>query len=85
MAAAKHRVGGSAMMLSKGVGIRAGGKPVSMYQRPERPGNHWRDCLEYLVGCAAPASCENIALPGAEAARSSRARKQHTQADLKRS
>jgi phage terminase large subunit GpA-like protein len=36
VAAVKHKVGGSAMMLSKGVGIRAGGKPVSMYQR--RPG-----------------------------------------------
>ena len=36
MAAVKHKVGGSAMMLSKGVGVRAGGKPVSMYQR--RPG-----------------------------------------------
>ncbi|MFW6159501.1 MAG: terminase gpA endonuclease subunit, partial [Planctomycetota bacterium] len=36
VAAVKHKVGGSAMMLSKGVGIKAGGKPVSMYQR--RPG-----------------------------------------------
>jgi hypothetical protein len=36
VAAVKHKAGGSAMMLSKGVGIRAGGKPISMYQR--RPG-----------------------------------------------
>ena len=39
----KHICGGSAMMLSKGVGIRAGNKPISMYQR--RPGwtigHHW--------------------------------------------
>ena len=36
VAAVKHKVGGSAMVLSKGVGIKAGGKPISMYQR--RPG-----------------------------------------------
>jgi phage terminase large subunit GpA-like protein len=34
--AVKHKVGGSAMMLSKGVGIRAGRKPMSTYAR--RPG-----------------------------------------------
>ena len=42
-AAVKHKAGGTAMWLSKGVGIRAGSKPVSMYQR--RPGwtlgHHW--------------------------------------------
>lgn len=36
VAAVKHKAGGSAMMLSKGVGIRAGSKPISMYKR--RPG-----------------------------------------------
>ena len=36
VAAVKHKAGGSAMMLSKGVGLRAGSKPISMYQR--RPG-----------------------------------------------
>lgn len=36
VAAVKHKAGGTAMMLSKGVGIKAGSKPVSMYQR--RPG-----------------------------------------------
>jgi len=50
-------------------------------QRPERPDNHWLDCL---VGCAAAASYESIPLPGAEAARSSRGRKRYTQADLAR-
>ena len=39
----QHKSGGSAMMLSKGVGIRAGNKPISTYQR--RPGwtigHHW--------------------------------------------
>ena len=43
VAAVKHKVGGAAMMLSKGVGIRAGSRPISMYQR--RPGwvigHHW--------------------------------------------
>ena len=57
------------------------------HRRPQivdhhRVRNHWFDCI---VGCAAAASCENIAPPGAEAARSSRARKRYTQADLKRS
>lgn len=33
VAAVQHKVGGAAMMLSKGVGIRAGNKPISMYQR----------------------------------------------------
>jgi hypothetical protein len=36
VAAIKHKAGGSAMMLSKGVGIRAGSRPISMYQR--KPG-----------------------------------------------
>jgi len=36
VAAAKHKVGGSCVMLSKGVGIKAGRKPMSAYQR--RPG-----------------------------------------------
>ena len=36
VAAAKHKAGGAAMMLSKGVGIKAGRKPMSTYQR--RPG-----------------------------------------------
>ena len=36
VAAVKHKVGGAAMMLSKGVGIRAGRKPMSSY--PRRPG-----------------------------------------------
>jgi hypothetical protein len=36
VAAVKHKVGGSPMMLSKGVGIKAGRKPMSSYAR--RPG-----------------------------------------------
>ena len=34
--AVKHKVGGATMMLSKGIGLRAASKPISMYQR--RPG-----------------------------------------------
>ena len=43
VAAVKHKVGGSAMMLSKGVGIRAGNKPMSSYiRRPgEKIGYYW--------------------------------------------
>lgn len=43
VAAVKFKVGGSVMMLSKGVGIRAGNRPIAQYQR--RPGwkigHHW--------------------------------------------
>jgi len=35
-AAVKHRAGGAAMVLSRGVGIKAGNRPISMYQR--KPG-----------------------------------------------
>lgn len=43
IAAVKHKVGGSVMMLSKGVGIRAGSRPMSAYKRKagERYGEHW--------------------------------------------
>jgi hypothetical protein len=43
VAAVKHKAGGSAMMLYKGLGIRAGSKPMSSYaRRPgERIGHHW--------------------------------------------
>ena len=36
IAAVKHKAGGAAMVLAKGVGIRAGSRPMSMYKR--RPG-----------------------------------------------
>jgi hypothetical protein len=43
VASVKHKAGGSAMMLYKGLGIRAGSKPMSSYAR--RPGeiigHHW--------------------------------------------
>jgi len=43
VAAVKHKVGGAAMMLSKGVGIRAGRKPMSSYARKpgEQHGHFW--------------------------------------------
>jgi hypothetical protein len=43
VAAVKHKVGGSAMMLYKGLGLRAGSKPMSSYaRRPgETIGHHW--------------------------------------------
>jgi hypothetical protein len=43
VAAVKHKCGGSVMMLYKGVGLRAGNKPMSSYtRRPgETIGNHW--------------------------------------------
>jgi len=43
VAAAKHKVGGAAMELSRGVGIGARNKPMSAYQRKpgERHGHHW--------------------------------------------
>jgi len=43
VAAVKHKVGGAAMMLSKGVGIRAGRKPISSYARKpgEQHGHFW--------------------------------------------
>ena len=45
IASVKHKVGGAVMMLSKGVGIRAGNKPMSAYKRKkgERhdPYGHW--------------------------------------------
>jgi hypothetical protein len=43
VAGVKHKVGGAAMMLSKGVGIRAGRKPMSSYaRRPgEQHGHFW--------------------------------------------
>jgi hypothetical protein len=45
IAAVKHKIGGAVMMLSKGVGIRAGNKPMSSYKRKkgERhdPYGHW--------------------------------------------
>ncbi|MFA4987508.1 MAG: terminase gpA endonuclease subunit, partial [Candidatus Brocadiia bacterium] len=46
--------------------------------RPERPDNHWFDCL---VGCAAAASYEKVPLPGAQPVQA-RGRKRYTQADL---
>jgi len=44
IAAVKHKVGGATMMLSKGVGIRAGTAPMSAKKRKpgERAGDHWR-------------------------------------------
>ncbi len=41
--AVKHKVGGETMMLSRGVGIRAGNRPMSQYRRKagERYGHHW--------------------------------------------
>ncbi len=41
--AVKHKVGGSAMVASKGVGITAGRKPMSTYRRHpgEAHGHHW--------------------------------------------
>lgn len=43
VAAVKHKAGGSAMMLYKGLGIRAGHKPLSTYaRRPgEQHGHFW--------------------------------------------
>jgi len=43
VAAVKHKAGGSAMMLCKGIGIRAGSKPMSSYSRRpgETMGHHW--------------------------------------------
>jgi hypothetical protein len=43
VAAVKHKVGGAAMVLAKGVGIRAGGRPMSMYRRKpgEVHGHNW--------------------------------------------
>ena len=43
VAAVKHKAGGSAMMLYKGMGIRAGSKPMSSYaRRPgETIGHYW--------------------------------------------
>ena len=43
VAAVKYRIGGSVMMLSKGVGIRAGNRPISQYQRRVgwKLGYHW--------------------------------------------
>lgn len=42
IASVKHKIG-TVMMLSKGVGIRAGNKPMSTYKRKkgERHGHHW--------------------------------------------
>ena len=45
VAAVKLKAGGTAMMLSRGVGIRAGSKPISMYQR--KPG--WTLGLNWYV------------------------------------
>ena len=43
VAAVKHKAGGSAMTLYKGMGIRAGSKPMSSYSRRpgETIGHHW--------------------------------------------
>ena len=43
VAAVKHKAGGAAMVLSKGVGITAGRKPMSAYRRKpgETHGHHW--------------------------------------------
>lgn len=43
VAAVKHKAGGTAMMLAKGVGLRAGSKPMSSYQRRpgETIGHYW--------------------------------------------
>jgi hypothetical protein len=43
VAAVKFKVGGSTMMLSKGVGIRAGSKPISSYRRKPgwKIGHNW--------------------------------------------
>jgi hypothetical protein len=47
VANAKHLVGGSTMVLAKGVGIKAGGKPISLYQR--KPG--WTFGHNWYVPC----------------------------------
>ncbi len=47
--------------------------------RPNRPDNHWLDCL---VGCAAAASISGVKSPGETA--TVRPRKHYTQADLRR-
>ena len=47
-------------------------------QRPERPDNHWFDCL---VGSAAAASMLGVQVPGAQS-QERRQRKRYTQADL---
>lgn len=41
--AVKHKIGGNTMVLSKGVGIRAGNKPISTYQKRVgwQIGHHW--------------------------------------------
>ena len=41
--AVEHKAGGTAMVLSKGVGITAGRKPMSAYRRKpgETHGHHW--------------------------------------------
>ena len=43
VAAVKHKAGGATMVLSKGVGIRAGARPMSMYRRHpgEVHGHNW--------------------------------------------
>jgi len=43
VAAVKHKTGGDTMMLSRGVGITAGRKPISEYRRKpgEKHGHHW--------------------------------------------
>ena len=43
VAAVKHKAGGAAMVLAKGVGIRAGSRPMSMYKRHpgEVHGHNW--------------------------------------------
>lgn len=43
VAAVKHQCGGATMVLSKGVGIRAGNRPMSSYQKKpgESYGHHW--------------------------------------------
>ena len=43
VAAVKHKVGGTAMMLAKGIGIRASRLPMSTWKRKpgERYGHHW--------------------------------------------
>jgi len=43
VAAVKHKGGGSTMMLHKGIGIKAGRKPLSSYARKpgETHGHHW--------------------------------------------
>jgi len=48
-------------------------------QRPERPDNHWLDCL---VGCAAAASMQGVCVPGTEAP--ARKRKIYTADEIRR-